>query len=68
MKGTCSMWIRGAMGVALVMGIASVASAQGWKPGSKTPDGQPDLQGMYILFDPTPFEAPGAQAYSFTFG
>ena len=25
-----------------------------------TPDGQPDIQGMWVTFDSTPFEAPGA--------
>lgn len=25
---------------------------------SKTPDGQPDIQGMWISYDPTPFEVP----------
>jgi len=59
MKGTWGLLLRGAMGAALVMGLASVASAQAWKQ-VKTPDGQPDLQGMWLLFDPTPFEAPGA--------
>ena len=64
MKGTCSVWFRGALGVALVAGLASTAFAQAaakapWKQG-RTPDGQPDLQGIYLLFDPTPFEAPGA--------
>jgi|KBSMisStaDraftv2_1062788.scaffolds.fasta_scaffold50145_2 hypothetical protein len=64
MKGTWSMWLRGALGVALMTGLASTAFAQGagkapWKQG-KTADGQPDMEGIYLLFDPTPFEAPGA--------
>ena len=32
-------------------------SAQKWQPG-RTPDGQPDIQGTWINFDATPFEAP----------
>ena len=45
MKGTWSMWLRGALGVALMTGLASTAFAQGagkapWKQG-KTADGQP---------------------------
>src|SRR5687767_10426910 len=31
-----------------------------WTQG-KTPDGQPDLQGTWLNFDATPFEAPSAQ-------
>jgi len=31
----------------------------GWAP-SKTADGSPDLQGTWVNFDSTPFEAPGA--------
>ncbi len=64
MKGTWSVWLRSAIGVAVVTGMASTAFAQGagkapWKQG-KTADGQPDMEGIYLLFDPTPFEAPGA--------
>jgi hypothetical protein len=36
------------------------AAAGGWTQG-RTPDGQPDLQGIWINFDSTPFEAPTAQ-------
>jgi hypothetical protein len=41
---------------------AATASAQtrAWTQG-KTPDGQPDLQGIWLNFDATPFEAPVAQ-------
>jgi hypothetical protein len=35
-------------------------SAQGWTHG-KTPDGQPDIQGIWLSFDSTPFEAPVAR-------
>jgi hypothetical protein len=41
------------------LAVAS-ASAQQWTQG-KTPDGQPDIQGIWINFDSTPFEAPAAQ-------
>ena len=33
--------------------------AQKWTPG-RTPDGQPDIQGIWINFDSTPFETPVA--------
>jgi hypothetical protein len=35
----------------------TAASTKPWTPG-RTPDGQPDLQGTWINFDATPFEAP----------
>ena len=34
----------------------SSLEAQKWTPG-RTPDGQPDIQGTWINFDSTPFEA-----------
>jgi hypothetical protein len=34
-------------------------SARGWVP-PKTPDGQPDIQGIWANYDPTPFETPSA--------
>jgi hypothetical protein len=37
--------------------FAAESSAQTWTPG-RTPDGQPDLQGIWLNFDSTPFEAP----------
>ena len=41
--------------------VAAGAAAQtGWKQG-RTPDGQPDLQGIWLNFDSTPFESPTAQ-------
>jgi hypothetical protein len=39
----------------------SSAAASSWTP-TRTPDGQPDLQGTWINFDSTPFEASVAQA------
>jgi hypothetical protein len=45
--------------VALWYTSASVV-AQKWTPG-RTPDGQPDIQGIWINFDSTPFETPIAK-------
>jgi hypothetical protein len=36
---------------------AGTSAQSGWKQG-RTPDGQPDLEGTWINFDSTPFEAP----------
>jgi hypothetical protein len=44
---------------ALVMS-AGVAAQTAWKQG-RTPDGQPDLQGIWLNFDSTPFEAAAPQ-------
>src|SRR5688572_22127812 len=53
--------IRIASFALVALGVAALeASAQAWKQG-RTPDGQPDLQGVWVNFDSTPFEAPGAQ-------
>src|SRR5262245_29376784 len=38
----------------------TAAAATRWTP-TRTPDGQPDLQGIWLNFDATPFEAPAAQ-------
>ena len=47
--------------VAVIGGVAVATSAQSWKQG-RTPDGQLDLQGTWINFDSTPFEAPDPKA------
>jgi hypothetical protein len=47
------------LGFAVMMAVAPVASAQTWTQG-RTPDGQPDLQGIWLNFDSTPFESAGA--------
>jgi hypothetical protein len=49
-----------ALVTALVI-AASAAAQTGWKHG-RTPDGQPDIQGIWLNFDSTPFEAPAPQA------
>ena len=46
--------------VALAWCATASAQTKGWTP-AKTPDGQPDLQGTWIDFDSTPFEAALAQ-------
>jgi hypothetical protein len=43
--------------VASMVALAQ-APAPKWAP-SRTPDGQPDLQGMWVNFDDTPFESSG---------
>jgi hypothetical protein len=40
--------------------FAPSLSAQTWSPG-RTPDGQPDIQGIWLSFDSTPFETPVAR-------
>ena len=47
--------------VAVVGGLTGATSAQTWKQ-SRTPDGQPDIQGIWLNFDGTPFEAPDPNA------
>jgi hypothetical protein len=47
--------------MALAWCATASAQTRGWTQG-KTPDGQPDLQGTWINFDSTPFEAPAPQA------
>ena len=56
------MWrpVPGLAAVVVVLTFtSSVVSAQKWT--ARTPDGQPDLQGIWVNFDSTPFEAPGGQ-------
>ena len=45
--------------VALTWCATTTLDAQKWTPG-RTPDGQPDIQGIWINFDSTPFETPVA--------
>ena len=62
-------WVL-ALAVGIVLGAATDgvaqsssshgADARGWTP-PRTPDGQPDIQGKWVNFDSTPFEAPGVQ-------
>ena len=53
-------WQRVALaGVALAWCATSSLEAQKWTAG-RTPDGQPDLQGIWLNFDSTPFETPVA--------
>jgi len=56
MTRTRSPHLRIAIGFVVMMGLASLASAQKWTQG-RTPDGQPDLQGIWLNFDSTPFES-----------
>jgi hypothetical protein len=50
--------LRAWLAVVLTVGGAAVLDgAQAWKQG-RTPDGQPDIQGIWLNFDSTPFEAP----------
>jgi hypothetical protein len=54
--------LRTLVGIAAVAGGVTVAiSADTWKQG-RTPDGQPDIQGIWLNFDSTPFEAPDPKA------
>jgi hypothetical protein len=43
----------------VALGSVGVAGQAKWTP-TRTPDGQPDIQGIWVAFDSTPFEAPGA--------
>ena len=54
MKGTT---ICACVTLAMVVATAWPVSAQDPVP-PRTPDGQPNIQGVWTNFDPTPFEAP----------
>ena len=60
----CAVGIAAALAVlastdARAQGVPSRGeSERGWTP-SRTPDGQPDIQGTWVNFDSTPFESPG---------
>ncbi len=45
-------------GAAQSQRIEAKTAPNAWSP-SRTPDGQPDIQGMWTNYDNTPFEAPG---------
>ncbi len=49
--------IGGAALAAVVLLASTPALGQTWTP-PRTPDGRPDIQGIWTNFDPTPFEAP----------
>ena len=55
--------VHSAVLTTLVLALFAVAAERGsaqsaeWSP-PLTPDGQPDIQGVWTNFDPTPFEAP----------
>src|SRR5215207_8816002 len=49
--------LRVLLGALAVIACTVVVPAQTWKQG-RTPDGQPDIQGIWLNFDSTPFEAP----------
>jgi hypothetical protein len=52
---------RVALSVAFALLVtASVDAQRSWTP-PRTADGQPDIQGIWVTFDSTPFEAPGPQ-------
>jgi hypothetical protein len=58
MTRTWRMTVRVAVSlVSVTVLVAGVAAAQTWTQG-RTPDGQPDLEGVWVNFDSTPFEAP----------
>jgi hypothetical protein len=61
-RGYRAMPIAFAAGVVLLgLAIAPAGAQRAWSP-ARTPDGQPDIQGMWVTFDSTPFEAPAEQA------
>ena len=46
----------------VTMLVAAAADGQSTWTQGRTPDGQPDLQGIWLNFDSTPFEARGSTA------
>jgi hypothetical protein len=48
-----------AAGQAPAAAAKTTTAAAGWTP-ARTPDGQPDIQGIWINYDTTPFETPNA--------
>jgi hypothetical protein len=59
MKRLWRPWLGVATLVVTVTLTGTIVSAQKWT--ARTPDGQPDLQGIWVNFDSTPFEAPTGQ-------
>ena len=56
-KRTLFLWCT-LIAMVCTVGLPLTVSAQnGWTP-PLTPDGQPNIQGVWTNFDPTPFEAP----------
>ena len=49
--------IRPVIGCMVLALVAADAMAQTWTQG-RTPDGQPDIEGIWVNFDSTPFERP----------
>src|SRR5258708_39032421 len=49
--------------VAVLSAPVLMGQSKGFVP-ARTPDGQPDLRGMWVNFDSTPFEAPPAAGES----
>jgi hypothetical protein len=61
MRSTWPRSMRVALALVALAWSATVSlDAQKWTPG-RTPDGQPDLQGIWLNFDSTPFETPVAR-------
>jgi hypothetical protein len=56
----CRHWSSWAITLAVAGASVSVTAQKGWSPG-RTADGQPDIQGIWVTFDSTPFEAPADQ-------
>ena len=49
--------VAASLALTLAAAPAAAQSAEPWTP-PRTADGQPDIQGVWTNFDPTPFEAP----------